>query len=67
MPKTRGYQFDLRSVPLTAENLLGYDLVIIATDHSCLDYEHIITHSHLVVDTRNAIAGGNHHHKLIRA
>ncbi len=67
MPRTRRHQFDLRSVPLTAENLAAYDLVVIATDHSCLDYENIITHSQLVVDTRNAIAGGSHHHKLIRA
>jgi len=67
MPPTRRHQFDLRSVPLTAENLAAYDLVIIATDHSCLDYDNIMTHSQLVVDTRHAIAGGNHHHKLIRA
>jgi len=67
MPRTRRHQFDLRSVPLTADNLAAYDLVIIATNHSCLDYGNIMTHSRLVVDTRHAIATDNHHHNLIRA
>lgn len=67
MPGTRRHRFDLRSMPLTTDNLTSYDLVLIATDHSCLDYEHIITHAQLVVDTRNAIPQGNHHHNLIRA
>jgi UDP-N-acetyl-D-glucosamine dehydrogenase len=67
MPRTRRHQFDLRSVPLTASNLAAYGLVIIATDHSCLDYENIMTHSRLVVDTRHAITTDNHHHNLIRA
>ena len=67
LPRTRRHEFNMRSVPLTPENLASYDLVLIATDHSCLDYESILTHAPLVVDTRNAIAGGNHHPKLIRA
>lgn len=67
MPSTRRHQFNMRSVPLTPENLAAYDLVVIATDHSCLDYESIFTHANLVLDTRNAIPGNNHHHKLIRA
>ncbi len=67
MPSTRRHQLKLHSVPLSSENLASYDLVLIATDHSCLDYEHILTHARLVVDTRNAIAGGNNHSKLISA
>jgi UDP-N-acetyl-D-glucosamine dehydrogenase len=67
LPRTRRHQFDLRSVALTASNLAAYDLVIIATDHSCLDYENIMNHSRLVVDTRHAVASGNHHRNLIRA
>ncbi|MBM4288918.1 MAG: nucleotide sugar dehydrogenase [Deltaproteobacteria bacterium] len=67
MPRTRRYQFNLRSVPLTPESLASYDLALIATDHSCLDYGSILTHAPLVIDTRNAIAGGNNHPKLIRA
>jgi UDP-N-acetyl-D-glucosamine dehydrogenase len=32
------------------------DCVLIATDHSCLDYSFIGQHAKLVVDTRNAMA-----------
>ncbi|HED38324.1 MAG TPA: nucleotide sugar dehydrogenase, partial [Ignavibacteria bacterium] len=52
---TRKYKFDMRSVELTAENIVKYDLVLLSTDH---DYykensELIIKNSKLVVDTRN--------------
>jgi len=67
MPRTRRHQFDLRSVPLTPENLSAYDAVLIVTDHSCLNYEDIAAHANLIVDTRNAITGRDHAHKVIRA
>lgn len=67
MPKTRRYQFNLRSVPLTPENLAAYDAVLIATDHSSLDYEFIAAHASLVVDTRNVLPGMKDNPKLIRA
>ena len=51
---SRRYDFRLRSVPLTAESLAAADAVLIATDHSVFDYEFIVQHSRLVVDTRNA-------------
>jgi UDP-N-acetyl-D-glucosamine dehydrogenase len=46
---------DLRSVPLTAARLRSSDAVIIATDHSVYDYDWIVRHAPLVVDTRNAV------------
>ena len=67
MPRTRRYQFNLKSVALTPESLAAYDLVLIATDHSCLDYENIAAHAPLIVDTRNAVKGKNNLHKVIRA
>ncbi len=51
---SRRYDFQLRSVPLTAEGLAAADAVLIATDHSMIDYEFVVHHSRLVVDTRNA-------------
>ena len=51
---SRRYDFRLRSVPLTAETLAAADAVLIATDHSQFDYDFIVQHSQLVVDTRNA-------------
>ena len=44
----------LESAPLTAEYLAGQDCMLIATDHSAYDYEFIVRHAPLVVDTRNA-------------
>jgi UDP-N-acetyl-D-glucosamine dehydrogenase len=51
---SRRYDFKLCSVPLTAETLSGADAVVIATDHSSIDYAFVVRHSRLVVDTRNA-------------
>lgn len=44
----------LDSQPLTAEYLAKQDCVLIATDHSAHDYQWIVQHAQLVVDTRNA-------------
>jgi UDP-N-acetyl-D-glucosamine dehydrogenase len=53
--RMRHYDFsNMRSVELTPERLGSYDCVLIATDHSSYDYEAIVRHSKLVVDTRNA-------------
>ena len=45
-----------RSVPLTDDLLATTDCVAILTDHSTFDFERIVKHSRLVVDTRNATA-----------
>jgi len=44
----------LASSPLTAEYLAAQDCVLIVTDHTAYDYEFIVEHVPLVVDTRNA-------------
>jgi len=46
---------DLKSVPLTARRLRQSDAVVIATDHSIIDYDWVARNSPLVIDTRNAI------------
>jgi UDP-N-acetyl-D-glucosamine dehydrogenase len=51
-PKMRQHRFDLKSVPLTAENVAGYDFVVLATNHDAFDYELIARHARLIVDTR---------------
>ena len=45
---------DLSSSELTPEFLASQDCVLIATDHSAYDYDHVVRHARLVVDTRNA-------------
>jgi len=57
LKRSRRYDFQLQSVPLTVEELRAADAVLIATDHSGFDYEMIVRESRLVVDTRNATKG----------
>jgi len=47
----------IRSVPLTDETLEGVDCVILATDHSDMDYDRIVARASLIVDTRNRLHG----------
>jgi UDP-N-acetyl-D-glucosamine dehydrogenase len=46
-----------RSVGWDHETLEGFDAVIIATNHRCVDYEELADWSQCIVDTRNAMAG----------
>lgn len=47
----------LDSVPLDAETVRGQDLVLLATDHSDVDYALVAREARLVLDTRNAFKG----------
>ncbi len=47
----------MESQELTPDYLASQDCLLIATDHSSYDYAHILEHSQLVVDTRNAMRG----------
>lgn len=68
MPHVRKYQYEMQSVDLTPENLKKYDVVLISTDHSSYDYEKIVTHAKLVVDTRNATKNlVQHREKIVKA
>lgn len=51
-----------QSVPLSAKQLERYDAVIVATEHSAVDYQLVAEKSKIVVDTRNAMRGmaGDH-------
>ena len=48
-------ELHMESLPLNPQELAAMDCVLIITDHSCFDYESILKHSSLVVDTRNAL------------
>ena len=45
---------DMDSSEMTADYLAGLDCALIATDHSVFDYDFLVSHCELVVDTRNA-------------
>lgn len=51
-PKLRAHQFELSSVPLSADTLADYDAVLLATNHDGFDYELIRDNARLIIDTR---------------
>src|SRR5262249_26626275 len=57
LPPMRHHSIRLDSQPLTEEFLAVQDCVVIVTDHSSFNYEWIVRHAPLVVDTRNATKG----------
>jgi len=68
LPKMRHYP-DLpamTSQELTPAYLAAQDCVLIATDHSAYDYNFIVKHAKLVVDTRNATKHVTHGREHIR-
>ena len=65
LTRTRHYQFSLSSVDLDELTIKGYDCIIVATDHSCYDYNFLLKHASLIIDTRNAIKGT--HKKVVKA
>jgi UDP-N-acetyl-D-glucosamine dehydrogenase len=57
LPPMRHHSIRMDSQPLTEEFLAVQDCVVIVTDHSSFNYEWIVQHAPLVVDTRNATKG----------
>ena len=56
LPKMRHYP-DLPAMvsqELTPEFLAAQDCVLVSTDHSAYDFNHIVKHARMVLDTRNA-------------
>ena len=53
LPATRKYQYDMASVPLTKSTLKKYDVVIVITDHTNVDYDLVQRNAKLIVDSRN--------------
>jgi len=55
LPRMRHWpHLSMNSSALTAEFLREQDCVLIATDHTAYDYEFIVRHAEMVIDTRNA-------------
>jgi UDP-N-acetyl-D-glucosamine dehydrogenase len=57
MPTGRKYSFSMNSIELTPETLATVDCVLLSTDHSAYDYQFILDHADLIIDTRNAFTG----------
>lgn len=70
IPKLRAvrkYDFNLSSTELSADNLSSVDCVLVATNHSVYDYNFILEHARLIVDTRNVFAGKDTKNKVFMA
>lgn len=48
---------DLKGVPLTKQNIAQYDCVVIATDHTDVDYKLVLDNARLIYDVRNVYKG----------
>jgi len=57
----RKYNFDLSSTPLTEDTLRQSDCLLIATNHDAYDYDFILRHAPLIVDTKNVFATRSEH------
>jgi len=56
----------IKSVDWNAETLEKYDAVIITTDHSKVDYDFLVAHSKIVIDSRNATKNVKENRSKIR-
>jgi UDP-N-acetyl-D-glucosamine dehydrogenase len=52
---TRIRGLPMRSVPLTSGLLDSLDAVVVVTDHTSVDYNLVVEHAPLIVDTRGAL------------
>lgn len=67
LPSMRHHELPaMKSQTLTPEFLSSVDAVLIATDHTAFDYDLIVKHARLVIDTRNATACVEHGREKIR-
>ncbi|QPN62472.1 nucleotide sugar dehydrogenase [Synechococcus sp. CBW1004] len=51
-PPIEKHSFNLRSLPLSAESIAGFDAVVLCTDHDSFDYELILNAAALLIDSR---------------
>jgi UDP-N-acetyl-D-glucosamine dehydrogenase len=71
-PRTRKYDFELRSIPCTAEAFAKFDAVVVATAHDEFKDPKLYRDVKLVVDSRNMVAplikdGGGSLRRLVKA
>lgn len=55
VPRLRYDGGALESVALDPEVLSKADCVVVVTDHSCIDWQIVVAHARLIIDTRNVL------------
>ena len=56
----------LSRVELSPELLGEQDLVVVTTDHQSYDWQFVVEHSRLILDTRNAVGNASNPSKVVR-
>lgn len=54
-----------QSIEWSKEAISGYDAVLIATNHSTIDYDELLEWSRVIIDTRNVYGDGLHNHQKV--
>ncbi len=68
LPKTRKYELNLHSVEIGETPKDHYDIGLVITDHTNVDYQMLATKASLIIDTRNAMKqSGNKSDKIWKA
>ncbi len=68
LKKSRKYNYALKSIKLTPENVRKYDAVLIATAHTDVDYKMLGANASIIIDTRDAMrAQGRTKAKVVMA
>lgn len=62
-----GNRYEHSPDALEAQNLAQTDCILLLTNHTTFDYQHIIDHASLIVDTRNAFSGLTGKAKILKA
>ena len=57
IPYLNWHHLDMKSIILSKATLAGFDGVVIATDHSAVDYDLVLKNSKLILDTRRVYKG----------
>lgn len=57
---------DLDSVKCTPATLKGADCVVIVTDHTDVDYDAVVEHAKLIIDTRNVLKNVEKREKIVK-
>jgi UDP-N-acetyl-D-glucosamine dehydrogenase len=55
----------MRSVEMSGAMLQAMDCVVVLTDHTAVDYQHVAEHAHLVVDTRGVMRRTAGHARMV--
>ncbi|MEM7807226.1 MAG: nucleotide sugar dehydrogenase [Planctomycetota bacterium] len=56
-PSMRHYAVDKASIDLTPASVASYDCIVVATNHTAIDWPMVAKEATLIIDTRNALAG----------